>query len=86
MEIIVACGTCLVLWYGARLILNGDLDNITPLADARIVASRFPDSTLVVMQNSGHVTALSATLCSWEYSARRVSRCTQAFAPFSITS
>jgi pimeloyl-ACP methyl ester carboxylesterase len=40
------------------LILNGDLDNITPLADARIVASRFPDSTLVVMQNSGHVTAL----------------------------
>ena len=40
------------------LILNGDLDNITPLADARIVASRFPESTLVVMQNSGHVTAL----------------------------
>lgn len=40
------------------LILNGDLDNITPLADARVVAARFPDSTLVVMQNSGHVTAL----------------------------
>jgi pimeloyl-ACP methyl ester carboxylesterase len=40
------------------LILNGDLDNITPLADARVVASRFPRSTLVVMQNSGHVTAL----------------------------
>jgi pimeloyl-ACP methyl ester carboxylesterase len=40
------------------LILNGDLDNITPLADARVVASRFPNSTLVVMQNSGHVTAL----------------------------
>ena len=40
------------------LILNGDLDNITPLADARVVASRFPESTLVVMQNSGHVTAL----------------------------
>ena len=40
------------------LILNGDLDNITPLQDARVVASRFPDSTLVVMQNSGHVTAL----------------------------
>jgi pimeloyl-ACP methyl ester carboxylesterase len=40
------------------LILDGDLDNITPLADARVVASRFPDSTLVVMQNSGHVTAL----------------------------
>ncbi len=40
------------------LILDGDLDNITPLGDARIVASRFPDSTLVVVQNSGHVTAL----------------------------
>jgi pimeloyl-ACP methyl ester carboxylesterase len=40
------------------LILNGDLDNITPLADARVVASRFPASTFVVMQNSGHVTAL----------------------------
>jgi pimeloyl-ACP methyl ester carboxylesterase len=40
------------------LILNGDLDNITPLADARVVAARFPHSTLVVMQNSGHVTAL----------------------------
>ncbi|HEY3764576.1 MAG TPA: alpha/beta fold hydrolase [Gaiellales bacterium] len=40
------------------LILNGDLDNITPLADAQVVASRFPRSTLVVMQNSGHVTAL----------------------------
>jgi hypothetical protein len=40
------------------LVLNGDLDNITPLADARVVASRFPDSTLVVIQNSGHVTAL----------------------------
>jgi pimeloyl-ACP methyl ester carboxylesterase len=40
------------------LILNGDLDNITPLADARVVAARFPRSTLVVMQNSGHVTAL----------------------------
>ena len=24
-EIIVACGTCLVLWYGARLVLNGAL-------------------------------------------------------------
>jgi pimeloyl-ACP methyl ester carboxylesterase len=39
------------------LVLNGDQDNITPLADARVVAGRFPDSTLVVMQNSGHVTA-----------------------------
>jgi hypothetical protein len=40
------------------LILNGDLDNITPLGDAQVVAARFPRSTLVVMQNSGHVTAL----------------------------
>jgi hypothetical protein len=40
------------------LILNGDLDNITPLADATIVARRFPRSTLVDVENSGHVTAL----------------------------
>jgi pimeloyl-ACP methyl ester carboxylesterase len=40
------------------LILNGDLDNITPLADATVVASRFPSSTLVDIENSGHVTAL----------------------------
>ena len=39
------------------LILSGDLDNITPTADAQIVASRFPDSTLVVVQNSIHVVA-----------------------------
>ena len=25
VEIIVACGTCLVLWYGARLVLAGSL-------------------------------------------------------------
>src|SRR5207248_3639527 len=25
VEIIVACGTCLVLWYGARLVLAGGL-------------------------------------------------------------
>src|SRR3989442_2803924 len=25
VEIIVACGTCLVLWYGARLVLAGTL-------------------------------------------------------------
>jgi hypothetical protein len=41
------------------LILNGDLDNITPLADARIVASRFPNSRLVVVTNTVHVTVLS---------------------------
>jgi pimeloyl-ACP methyl ester carboxylesterase len=40
------------------LILNGDLDNITPLADAAVVARRFPRSTLVDLENSGHVTAL----------------------------
>ena len=40
------------------LILNGDLDNITPLSDATIVASRFPRSTLVDVENAGHVTAL----------------------------
>jgi pimeloyl-ACP methyl ester carboxylesterase len=40
------------------LILNGDLDNITPLSDATIVAHRFPESTLVDVENSGHVTAL----------------------------
>ncbi len=40
------------------LILNGDLDNITPIADARVVASRFPDSTLVDVFNTVHVTAL----------------------------
>ncbi len=39
------------------LILSGDMDNITPTADAEIVASRFPDSTLVVLPNSIHVVA-----------------------------
>jgi pimeloyl-ACP methyl ester carboxylesterase len=40
------------------LVLNGDLDNITPLADAAVVAHRFPNSTLVDVENSGHVTVL----------------------------
>ena len=40
------------------LILNGDLDNITPLEDARPVARDFPRSTLVVVRNSVHVTVL----------------------------
>jgi hypothetical protein len=43
------------------LILNGDLDNITPLEDARVVAARFPRSTLVTIENSAHVTALGDT-------------------------
>jgi pimeloyl-ACP methyl ester carboxylesterase len=37
------------------LVINGDLDNITPLEDARRVAARFPDSTLVTVQNVNHV-------------------------------
>jgi pimeloyl-ACP methyl ester carboxylesterase len=40
------------------LVLNGDLDNITPLEDASVVAHRFPDSFYVVVQNQEHVTAL----------------------------
>ncbi len=40
------------------LVLNGDEDNITPLEDARVVAARFPNSHLVVVQNDVHVTAL----------------------------
>src|SRR6476646_8839684 len=40
------------------LILNGDLDNITPLEDAQQVASNFPNSKLVVIQNVNHVQAL----------------------------
>ncbi len=40
------------------LVLNGDLDNITPLMDAREVAARFPRSTLVVVRNVVHVTAI----------------------------
>lgn len=40
------------------LILNGDLDNITPLEDARVVARRFPNSRLVDVFNSVHVTVL----------------------------
>jgi pimeloyl-ACP methyl ester carboxylesterase len=41
------------------LVLNGDLDTITPSEDARIVAARFPHSTFVEVANSVHVTALS---------------------------
>ena len=40
------------------LVLSGDLDNITPLEDARVVAGRFPDSHLVV----------SRTSCTWRRS------------------
>ena len=40
------------------LVLNGDLDNITASSGARVVASRFPRSTFVELDNSIHVTAL----------------------------
>lgn len=40
------------------LVLNGDLDTITPSAQAAEVARRFPESTFVEVQNSIHVTAL----------------------------
>jgi pimeloyl-ACP methyl ester carboxylesterase len=40
------------------LVLNGDLDTITPVADAQVVAANFPASQFVEVQNSVHVTAL----------------------------
>ncbi len=40
------------------LVLSGDLDNITSQSGARVVASRFPDSTFVDVHNSVHVTVL----------------------------
>jgi hypothetical protein len=39
-------------------VLNGDLDTITPSADALVVAGNFPSSHFVEVQNSIHVTAL----------------------------
>ena len=41
------------------LILNGDLDTITPTTDAEKAARLFPGSTLVHVRNAGHVTALA---------------------------
>jgi pimeloyl-ACP methyl ester carboxylesterase len=41
------------------LVLNGDVDVITPLGDARQAASLFPNSSLVIVRNVGHVTALA---------------------------
>jgi hypothetical protein len=40
------------------LVLGGDLDQRTSLIGARVVAARFPASTLVPVANQGHVTAL----------------------------
>ncbi len=41
------------------LVLDGDLDVITPLGDATRAARLFPNSTLVTVRNNGHVTALA---------------------------
>lgn len=41
------------------LVLNGDLDTITPSAGARLVADRFPDARFVEVANAVHVTALA---------------------------
>ena len=41
------------------LVLDGDLDVITPLGDSRRAASLFPNSSFVVVRNVGHVTALA---------------------------
>jgi pimeloyl-ACP methyl ester carboxylesterase len=40
------------------LVLNGELDQSTPVADAQHVATAFPNATLVVVPNTGHVSAL----------------------------
>lgn len=40
------------------LVLDGDLDSVTPLADSEAAAAIFPNSHLVVVRNVGHVTAL----------------------------
>jgi TAP-like protein len=41
------------------LVLDGDLDMITPLGDSIRAAGLFPNSTLVTVRNVGHVTALA---------------------------
>ena len=41
------------------LVLDGDLDVVTPLGDSAQAASLFPNSTFVVLRNVGHVTALA---------------------------
>jgi hypothetical protein len=40
------------------LVINGDLGNITAWSGARVVASRFPNSTFVATHNAIHVSAL----------------------------
>ena len=41
------------------LVLNGDLDTLTPSSDAAAAAKFFPNSTLARMRNVGHVSALA---------------------------
>jgi hypothetical protein len=41
------------------LVLDGDVDVITPLGDSAQAASLFPGSTFVIVRNVGHVTALA---------------------------
>jgi pimeloyl-ACP methyl ester carboxylesterase len=41
------------------LVLDGDLDSVTPLGDSKAAAALFLNSRLVVVRNVGHVTALS---------------------------
>ena len=41
------------------LVLDGDLDAITPLGDSAAAAALFPRSTFVTVPNVGHVTALA---------------------------
>ena len=40
------------------LVLDGDLDSVTPLGDSEAAAALFPNSRLVVVRNVGHVTAV----------------------------
>jgi pimeloyl-ACP methyl ester carboxylesterase len=41
------------------LVLDGDLDVVTPLGDSAQAAALFPNSTFVIVRNVGHVTALA---------------------------
>jgi TAP-like protein len=40
------------------LVLDGDLDSVTPMGDSEAAAALFPNSRLVPVRNVGHVTAL----------------------------
>ncbi|MEV6276276.1 alpha/beta fold hydrolase [Nocardia sp. NPDC051832] len=45
------------------LVLSGDLDAITPDANGKLAAARFPRSTFVSVPNTGHVPDLEPTGC-----------------------